>query len=62
MSLQLDQDGNLILTWKCDNPAGSSGTIYQVWRQIGDAGTLDYLGDRVRRGSSIPRCRRRREW
>ncbi|CAN5488628.1 hypothetical protein BH09PLA1_BH09PLA1_02280 [soil metagenome] len=36
--------GFLELTWKCANPAGSNGTIYQIWRQIGETGTPEYLG------------------
>ena len=30
----LRQTGEIELTWKCDNPAGTVGTIYQVRRQI----------------------------
>jgi hypothetical protein len=40
--VELQEDGTLNLGWKCTNPAG--GTMYQVWRQIGEAGTLEYLG------------------
>jgi hypothetical protein len=32
----LNPDGSLKLRWKCANPAGSSGTIYQLARQVGD--------------------------
>lgn len=32
----LQGDGSLALAWHADNPAGSSGTIYEVWRS--DAG------------------------
>jgi hypothetical protein len=34
----LNPDGSLRLRWKCRNPAGSSGTIYQVARRAGPAG------------------------
>jgi len=44
LTVLLDETGVLQLAWKCNNPAGSTGTIYQVWRQIGEAGTLQYLG------------------
>jgi hypothetical protein len=30
--------GSLRLQWKCPNPAGSQGTIYQVARRVGPAG------------------------
>lgn len=39
----LGQEGALTLTWKCRNPRGSKGTIYQVWRRM-DGGPLEYLG------------------
>lgn len=35
---ELDPTGVLNLTWKSVNPPGSSGTIYQVARQIGSGG------------------------
>ncbi len=31
-SVELLPDGSLVLRWKCRNPAGSSGTIYQISR------------------------------
>jgi len=31
----LNPDGSLKLRWKCANPAGSGGTIYQVSRKVG---------------------------
>lgn len=36
-TVQLQEDGSLILKWKCANPTGSSGTIYQVARKLGTA-------------------------
>jgi hypothetical protein len=57
----LDETGVLFLKWKCSNPPGTSGTIYQVWRKIGASGALEYLGgsgtkaftdDSVPKGSS----------
>ena len=36
--------GRLTLTWDCKNPRGSTGTIYQIYRRIGLAGELIYLG------------------
>jgi hypothetical protein len=37
-------DGSIELKWKCNNPRGSTGTLYQVWRRIGTSGEFDYLG------------------
>jgi hypothetical protein len=36
--------GDLKLTWKCKNPRGSQGTIYQVYRQLGSDGPFQFLG------------------
>lgn len=44
LSVTLDATGVLNLAWKCANPAGTTGTMYQVWRQIGTDGALVYLG------------------
>src|SRR5882724_10738353 len=32
------QDGSLQLKWKCNNPSGTVGTIYEVKRQVGGGG------------------------
>jgi hypothetical protein len=40
----LQQDGSMQLKWKCDNPKGSSGTVYQVWRRIEPSSDYAYLG------------------
>jgi hypothetical protein len=40
--VELQVIGALTVKWKCPNPAGSSGTIYQVWRRIG-AGDFQYV-------------------
>jgi hypothetical protein len=45
---ELDAIGGLRLTWKCRNPRGSQGTIYQLWRRI-DGGKLTYIGGTGRR-------------
>ncbi|MGN6725264.1 MAG: hypothetical protein ACTHLZ_05070 [Tepidisphaeraceae bacterium] len=29
--------------WKCKNPRGTTGTVYQVWRRIG-GGAFDSIG------------------
>ena len=37
-------DGRLELTFKCDNPAGTVGTIYQVYRRVGGEAGFSYVG------------------
>jgi len=37
------QNGALELKWKCNNPSGTQGTIYEVKRQIG-GGALTFVG------------------
>ena len=37
-------NGAVTLKWKCANPAGTSGTIYQVWRRDTPTGDFNYLG------------------
>lgn len=37
-------NGSLNLKWKCKNPKGSVGTLYQVWRKIDDATEFTYIG------------------
>lgn len=39
---KLNPDGSLRLTWKCANPAGAGGTIYQVARKVGPGGGGDF--------------------
>lgn len=41
-SVELSQIGSLTLKWKCKNPAGAVGTVYRVWRRIGQ-GELTFL-------------------
>jgi hypothetical protein len=40
----LDADGALHLAWKCVNPPGSVGTIYQVARKVGATGEMQIIG------------------
>jgi len=40
----LEENGAVTLKWKCPNPAGTSGTIYQVWRRDTPTGDFNYLG------------------
>ena len=41
---ELSQDGSLELTWKCSNPVGCIGVVYQVWRRTTPEGEFAYLG------------------
>ncbi|HZZ42414.1 MAG TPA: hypothetical protein VFE58_05720 [Tepidisphaeraceae bacterium] len=43
-AVALSAGGALKVSWKCANPAGSAGTIYQVWRRVGATGDFVYLG------------------
>ena len=40
----LNPDGSLKLRWKCVNPAGSVGTMYQVSRRTGSSGPFAAVG------------------
>lgn len=40
----LQSDGSLMLGWKCNNPKGAGGTMYQVFRRVGTSGDFVYLG------------------
>ncbi|MEX2217537.1 MAG: hypothetical protein WD749_02155 [Phycisphaerales bacterium] len=40
----LDQEGNVLLAWKCANPPGAAGTVYIVERRSGTSGPFSYLG------------------
>jgi hypothetical protein len=40
----LAQTGALELSWKCTNPRGATGTVYQLYRRIGATGEFTYLG------------------
>ena len=44
LSVTLDGNGALLLKWKCSNPRGASGTIYQIWRRDSPTSELNYLG------------------
>jgi hypothetical protein len=37
-------DGSLELAWKCANPPGATGTIYQIWSRNSPEAEFDYLG------------------
>jgi hypothetical protein len=43
-AVTLNPDGSLKLRWKCANPAGSQGTVYQLSRRIGEAGPFFVVG------------------
>lgn len=41
---QLNPDGSLTFKWSCDNPVGTSGTIYQIFRRPEGSTEETYLG------------------
>ena len=54
--ISLSQTGVLTLSFSCANPAGTSGTIYQIWRKI-DGGPKTYLfgvGEKKFSDATIP--------
>ncbi|MGD9791308.1 MAG: hypothetical protein AB7Q00_09730 [Phycisphaerales bacterium] len=57
------ENGALTLRWKCDNPSGSSGTLYEVrrvigdpnvgmWALIGSSGKRSFVDDTLPQGSA----------
>jgi hypothetical protein len=44
LEVTLDGAGGLILKWKCANPTGSQGTMYQIYRRVTASGEFTYLG------------------
>ena len=38
------QDGSVELKWKCVNPSGTQGTIYEIKRRIGESGAFQFVG------------------
>jgi len=40
----LDQTGALNLSWKCPNPVGSAGVIYEIKRRLGTSGAYSFIG------------------
>lgn len=46
-TVALEQTGAVTLKWKCNNPSGAAGTVYEVRRRLsatGGGGTFDYVG------------------
>lgn len=57
--VELLQNGSVVLSWTCDNPEGSTGTMYRVRRRIGGAHAggfefLELLGERRYTDNTIP--------
>ena len=42
--VSLNAIGAITLRWSCKNPRGAVGTVYQVWRRIGESGPFTCLG------------------
>lgn len=40
----VDAVGSVELRWTCQNPRGTTGTTYQVWRRMGRAGEWVFVG------------------
>jgi hypothetical protein len=36
--------GIVNLTWKCTNPRGATGAVYQLYRRLGSTGDFQYMG------------------
>lgn len=52
----LSATGALQLRWKCDNPAGATGTVYEIRRRIG-GGAFEFVGvpgERIFEDVTIP--------
>jgi hypothetical protein len=50
-------NGDLDVSFKCKNPVGSRGTVYQIWRRVGATGPYTYLcgvGSKKFTDSTIP--------
>ncbi|HMN39950.1 MAG TPA: hypothetical protein PKE29_03835 [Phycisphaerales bacterium] len=43
-TVSLEQTGAVTLKWKCNNPSGAAGTVYEVRRRLSATGTFDYVG------------------
>ena len=44
IKVKLTATGALDMKWKCANPPGASGTIYNIFRRVGDSGEFTYVG------------------
>ncbi|HYE21898.1 MAG TPA: hypothetical protein VEA69_25890 [Tepidisphaeraceae bacterium] len=44
LKVGLDGNGAIELSWKCPNPTGTAGTVYQVWRATGGSADYSFLG------------------
>lgn len=59
-TVTLEQTGALNLKWKCTNPVGASGTVYQIWRRIAPPGaTAEFVyvggvGDKRYTDNDVP--------
>ena len=53
----LKGDGSIEFGFKSNNPTGSQGTMYQIFRRLGSSGAFEYLGgvgDRKYHDTTIP--------
>lgn len=56
MTIGLAATGAVILGWKCDNPSGSQGTVYEIQRRIGQGPFqfVELAGEKSFEDSTIP--------
>ena len=56
LTIGLAATGAVSLGWKCDNPSGSQGTVYEIQRRIGTSSFqfLEVAGERSFEDSTIP--------
>ncbi|QKK08818.1 MAG: hypothetical protein HND58_12050 [Planctomycetota bacterium] len=54
--LALQQNGAVELKWKCNNPAGAPGTVYEIRRSVdgGEFVTLTTIGERTFLDETVP--------
>lgn len=48
LSVSLGEAGDITLRWKCNNPRGTQGTQYQLWRRL-DGGPMTFIATASRR-------------
>jgi hypothetical protein len=44
LKVLLTQTGAFDMKWKCPNPPGAQGTVYNIFRRVGDTGEFAFIG------------------
>jgi hypothetical protein len=54
--VELGGNGAVSFTWRADNPAGAHGTMYEIWRKVGDSALVycDTTGQREFVDNTLP--------